>query len=118
MTISVSERSTGSALGFVVSGDVTKADYDEVLVPAVASALEQHDTVKVMLDLTDFRWEKAGAWGADLHFGHEYHERIARMAIVGHKKWEERLAHLAAPFCAKEAAYFDDQDAAWAWLRG
>ncbi len=53
-----------------------------------------------------------------MHFGHEYHEKIARMAIVGHKKWEQHLAHLAAPFYAKESAYFDDQDAAWAWLRG
>ncbi len=61
MAISVSDRSVGNALGLVVSGDVTKADYDEVLVPAVASALEQHDTVSVMLDLTGFRWETVGA---------------------------------------------------------
>jgi len=111
MTITQSDRSTGDTLGFVVAGDVTKADYD-VLTPAVESAVEEHGTVKLMLDLTDFRWEKIGAWGADLHFGREFHEKVARMAIVGHKKWEERLAHLATPFCAQEAASFDDQDAA------
>lgn len=74
--------------------------------------------MKLMLDLTDFRWERVGAWGADLRFGHEFHEEVARRAIVGHTKWEEHLAHLAAPFYAQQAAYFDDQDAAWAWLRG
>jgi hypothetical protein len=116
MTITQSDRSTGDTLGFVVSGDVTKADY-EVLTPAVEAAVEEHGTVKLMLDLTDFRWEKVGAWGADLHFGHEFHEKVARMAIVGNKKWEERLAHLASPFYAQEAAYFEDEDAAWAWLR-
>ncbi|MCK8607898.1 STAS/SEC14 domain-containing protein [Agromyces sp. C10] len=85
------------------------------MTPAVEAAVEEHGEVKLMLDLTDFRWEKVGAWGADLRFGHEFHEKVARMAIVGHKKWEERLAHLA--FYAREAAYFEDPDAAWAWLR-
>ncbi|GAA4063771.1 SpoIIAA family protein [Agromyces indicus] len=116
MTITQSDRSSGDILGFVVSGDVTKADYD-VLTPAVEAAVEEHGEVKLMLDLTDFRWEKVGAWGADLRFGHEFHEKVARMAIVGHKKWEERLALLASPFYAREAAYFEDPDAAWAWLR-
>ncbi|WP_400994835.1 STAS/SEC14 domain-containing protein [Agromyces sp. GXQ0307] len=116
MTITQSDRSSGNILGFVVSGDVTRADYD-VLTPAVAAAVEEHGTVKLMVDLTDFTWEKIGAWGSDLNFGHEFHEKIDRMAIVGNKKWEEYLARLASPFYAKEAAYFDDQDAAWAWLR-
>ena len=116
MTITRSDRSTGDTLGFVVSGDVTKADYD-LMTPAVEAAVEEHGTVKLLLDVTDFRWEKVDAWGADLHFGHEFHEKVARMALVGNKKWEEWLAHLATPFYAKEAAYFEDQDAAWAWLR-
>lgn len=46
-------------------------------------------------------------------FGREFHEKVARMTIVGPKKWEERLANLASPFYAQEAAYFEDQDAAW-----
>lgn len=45
------------------------------------------------------------------------HEKVAHMALVGNKKWEEWLAHLATPFFATEAAYFEDQDAAWAWLK-
>jgi len=75
MTITRSERSTGDTLGFHVSGDVTKADYD-VLTPAVAAAVDQHGSVNLMLDLTDFHWEKVSAWGADLRFGHEYHDKI------------------------------------------
>jgi hypothetical protein len=115
MTITRSERSTGNTLGFHVSGDVTKADYD-VLTPAVAAAVDQHGSVNLMLDLTDFHWEKVSAWGADLHFGHEYHDKIARLAIVGDRKWEEHLTHICTPFYAKDAKYFEDDTAAWTWL--
>lgn len=41
------------------------------------------------------------------------------MAIVGDKKWQKWATHLAAPFYAREAQYFDAEDAesAWAWAR-
>ncbi len=38
------------------------------------------------------------------------------MAIVGDKRWEEHLAHLAKPFYAEDSAFFADADDAWAWL--
>jgi hypothetical protein len=117
MTITRSDRSTGDTLGFHVSGDVTKADYD-VLTPAVAAAVDQHGSVNLMLDLTDFHWEKVSAWGADLRFGHEYHDKIDRLAIVGDRKWEEHLTHICTPFYAKNARYFEDEAAAWTWLDG
>lgn len=115
MTITRSDRSAGSTLGFEVSGEVTRDDY-RVLTPAVEAVVEQHGTVNLLLDLTGFRWEKVSAWGADLHFGHELHDKIARMAIVGDKKWEQHLAHLATPFYARDAEYFDNDDDAWEWL--
>jgi len=115
MAITTMERSGGSTLGFKVSGDVTKADY-AVLTPAVEKAVAQHGTVNVLLDLTDFHWEKVSAWGADLHFGHECHDKIDRMAIVGDKKWEKHLASLASPLYAKNSKYFDNDAEAWAWL--
>ena len=109
------DRSSGRVVGFTVSGDVAKADYD-VLNQGVESALSESDTASVLLDLTGFHWEKVEAWGADLAFGHTYRKRIDRMAIVGDKKWEEHLAHLAKPFYAEDSAFFADADDAWAWL--
>lgn len=109
------DRSQGNTLGFAVSGDVTKADYD-VLVPAVEAALTDADSVRLLLDMTEFHWEKVGAWGADLSFGHEFHQKIARMALVGNKNWERHLAHLAQPFYAVETAFFEDADQAWTWV--
>ena len=111
-------QSSKNVLGFKASGDVTKADY-QTMVPAVEAALQEHDSVRVLLDLTEFKWEKAEAWGTDLKFGHDFHKKISKMAIVGDKTWEEWLTKVAAPFYAVEAKFFqsDDVDSAWAWLR-
>ncbi|MFV0458357.1 MAG: STAS/SEC14 domain-containing protein [Actinomycetales bacterium] len=108
-------RSHDNILGFGVEGDVTKEDY-QVLVPAVQAALESHATVSLLLDLVGFHWEKVSAWGADLRFGATYHDKIARMAIVGDHTWEKWLAKLADPFYARQAQYFTTHDEAWAWL--
>ncbi len=109
------ERSAGDKLGFVVSGDVTKADY-ETLVPAVDAAIEAHGSVSLLLDLAGFHWERISAWGVDLRFGRDHHDSIARVAIVGDKQWERHLASLAAPYYAREARLFETDDDAWDWL--
>jgi hypothetical protein len=112
------DQSSGNVLGFKVSGDVVKADYD-TLVPAVEAALKTNGKVMVLLDMTEFKWEKAEAWGADLKFGHEFHHKISKMAIIGDKNWEKWLTKLAEPFYAKEAKFFypEETDRAWAWMR-
>jgi hypothetical protein len=54
-----------------------------------------------------------------MKFGHDYHEKITKMAIVGDKKWEKWLTKLVDPFYASQAKYFHttEMDAAWDWLR-
>ncbi len=108
-------NSVGSTIGFRVSGVVEKSDY-EVLVPAVESAVADHGTIQLLLDLSDFDKEKLSAWGSDLAFGREFRKNIAKLAIVGDGVAEKLAAAAAAPFYAREAKRFDDQDAAWAWL--
>jgi SpoIIAA-like len=109
------DRDGGAVLGFRAVGDVTAADY-EILTPAVQAAVEQYQSVRLLLDLTDFGWEKVEAWGADLRFGQQFRHAIERMAIVGDRRWERWLAHLAAPLYAQQAQFFTDVDEAWAWL--
>ena len=73
----------------------------------------------MFFNLTGFKWEKIDASVADLKFGHTFHEKIQRMAIVGEKTWEKRITHRARPFYAKEAKYFQSADMAkaWSWLK-
>lgn len=107
--------SHGAVLGFRVTGDVTAEDYGE-LEPAVRAAVDEHGSVRLLLDLVDLHGEKLEAWGSDLRFGAHFRHVIERMAIVGDHAWERWLTRLAEPFYARDAQYFTEQDAAWAWL--
>ena len=111
-------ESSGNVIGFKPIGDITKADYD-VLVPEVESLVQQEGDIRVLMDMTGFKWEKVEAWGADWKLGRDFHQKISKMAIVGDKTWEKWLAKVAAPFYAVEAKFFhpEETDKAWAWLR-
>ena len=115
--IETMERSTDSVLGYKISGDMTKSDY-QTLVPAVEAAIKEQGSISLLLDMTDFKWEKVSAWSADLNFGKQFHDSIDKMAIVGNKSWEKHLTKLAQPYYAKEAQYFETDDDAWGWLTG
>jgi hypothetical protein len=109
------ERSEKNVLGFRAVGDITKEDYS-TLGTAVEEAVDEYGDIDLVLDLTDFKWEKVEAWGADLHFGHEYHDKIEKMALVGDHSWVKFLAKIADPFYAKEAEWFAETADAWKWV--
>jgi hypothetical protein len=111
------KRSSGNTIGFKISGTVTKDDY-AIMLPAVEALVERGGDINLLLDLSEFHWEKISAWGADIGFGTTYRKKIDKMAIVGDKKWQKWLSSLADPFYAREAEYFHtaDAEAAWAWL--
>ena len=111
-------ESSGSVVGYKVLGKVTPQDYQQ-LEPEIQALVKQNDDgVCLLLDLQEFAGEEAKAWLPDLKFGHRFHDKIVKMAIVGDKRWEKWLTALADPFYAKEAKYFhtDEKDQAWAWL--
>jgi len=110
-------QSSGSVVGYKFSGTITREDY-ETFVPQVQALVEQEGSINMLLDLEEFEWEKISAWGEDMKFGHDYHEKIAKMAIVGDKKWEKWLTKLVDPFYASKAKYFNttEMDAAWDWV--
>ncbi len=112
-------ESAGAVVGYKIVGKVTAADYAQ-LNPEVQALVDQYDDdVCMLLDLQAFAGEEVKAWLPDLKFGHRFHDKIARMAIVGDKRWEKWLTALVDPFYAKEARFFhpEEIDAAWAWLR-
>lgn len=112
------DESSENVLGFKLTGDITKSDY-ETMVPEIEAAVKEYGNGSLLLEMTDFKWEKVEAWGADMKFGRDYHKKISKMAIVGDKEWEKWLTKLAAPFYAVEANFYyaDDKDSAWVWLR-
>ncbi len=115
--IETMEQSDANVLGYRCVDEITKDDY-ATLTPAVESAIKQYGTVRILMDLTEFKWEKVNAWGKDLGFGKQFHDKIERMAIVGHGSFGKHLTQLAQPFYAQEAEFFTDSDSAWTWVKG
>ena len=109
------ERSTDAVLGYKMSGDVTRADF-QTLNPAVEAAIKANGSISLLFDLTGLHFEKASAWGSNLDFGKKYGDSVEKLAVVGDKGWERHVTKLAEPYYAKEAKYFDTDDDAWAWL--
>ena len=105
-------QSEDNVLGYRVIGDVTKEDSSD-LTPTVEAAIKKYGAIRLLFDLSDFKWEKVDAWGSDLGFGKEFKDKIERMALVGNRSWGKYLTQLAAPFYAQEAEWFSEGDVAW-----
>ncbi len=82
-------------LAFVYKGNVTKADYDAVLVPAVVKALETQKKLRVYCELkSDFSGLDAGAVWEDLKVGIGHLTRWERVAVVTDIGWIEQMTRL------------------------
>ncbi len=114
--IETMDQSEDNVLGYRCVGEITKDDY-ATLTPAVESAIKSYGTIRLLFDLTEFKWEKVNAWGNDLDFGKEFHDKIERMALVGDASYGDKLTKLAQPFYAQEAKFFSDSDSAWTWVK-
>jgi hypothetical protein len=110
--------SSGPVVGYKVVGKVTVEDYQQ-LDPAIQALVDQYDDLCLLLDMQEFAGEEVKAWLPDLRFGHRFHDKIDKMAIVGDKRWQKWLTALADPFYANDAKFFhpEETDQAWAWLR-
>ena len=85
----------------------------------VKAVVDAQGSVRLLLDMEQFRWEKINAWGADLKFGKTYRKQIDKLAIVGDKKYEKLIAKIAEPYYAREARLFNlaNIEDAWTWVK-
>ena len=111
-------ESSGNVLGFRFIGTITVDDFKKIE-SEVNALVQKEGNVRLLFNLTGFKWEKIDALVADLKFGHKFHEKIQKLAVTGDKTWEKWITNLALPFYAKEAKYFPSADMtkAWSWLR-
>ena len=77
-----------NVLAFVCSGQVTKAEYDTVLVPVVKAALKTHDKLRVYYETApEFRGIAPGAVWEDFKVGMQHLTRWERIAVVTDVNW-------------------------------
>jgi hypothetical protein len=84
-----------NVLAFVCKGRVTKADYDDVLVPAVLHALKKHAKVRLYYETAaDFAGMDPEAMWEDFTIGMEHLTRWERVAVVTDIDWIKQATRL------------------------
>jgi len=76
-------------------GQVTKEDYERILVPAVLEALKRHDKIRLFYKTSaNFTGYDAGAIWEDLKIGVEQPTRWERVAVVTDVDWIVQMMRL------------------------
>ena len=99
-------------------GTLTHEDYEKIN-PMIDSALigVKEPKVKVLLDASELEgWELRAAWD-DFKLGLKHGNEFSKIAIVGHKQWQEVVSKVASWFMTGEVKYFESADNAVEWLQ-
>lgn len=105
-------------LSMKARGTLTHQDY-QIITPMIESALDEvkNPKINVYFDCTELTgWDAHGAWD-DFKIGLKYGNKFERIALVGHKKWQEYAAKIGTWFISGEAKFFENAEEAVAWLR-
>ena len=117
MAITLSEYDGGKVLEVQVRGKFTHDDYLQ-FAPRFEALLKQHEKLNVLFHMVDFHgWEVAAIWD-DIKFDVKHFSDIARLAMVGDKKWEKGMSVFCRPFTGAKIRYFDSSalSQARAWV--
>jgi hypothetical protein len=111
-------------LGFRVTGDVQREDYDQVLAPELERAIAAGDGLRTLYLIEKFKEIEPSALWADakvgFNLGIRHHEAWVRSAIVTDIEWMARATRLFAWMIPGEARVFPviELDQAKAWVAG
>jgi len=109
-------------LGFRFTDDISRRDYESVLIPAVKEVIDGGGDLRVVVQVgPDFDELEAGAVWADLKTGVRYgighHKAWRRMALVTDVEWMVKAVALLGWMAPGELKLFDldDLDDAIEW---
>lgn len=111
-------ESTETTIGFKISGEVTKEDYDSLL-PRLDEAIEAHGKINLLVVVEDFDFKGFDAAKADFKFGTHQYRQVEKAAFVSDKRWLEWAIKVMDPFTRRtEEKIFEPNqlEKAWAWI--
>jgi hypothetical protein len=123
MIESLSDMPPGT-LGFRVTGEVQREDYDKVLAPELERAVAAGEGLRTLYLIEKFKEVEPSALWADakvgFNLGVRHHEAWVRSAIVTDIDWMARATRLFAWMIPGEAQVFPVSalDEAKAWVAG
>jgi len=106
MAVAIDEQTHDGILVVHVSGKLSKEDY-EMFVPELERRINEHDKVRMLVDMEDFHGWDAGALWEDTKFAARHYQDIDRLALVGEKAWQKGMAMFCKPFTGAEIRYFE-----------
>ena len=105
-------------LEFTCRGKLTHSDYN-FIIPMAEAALPNIDdsVVRALVDVREFEGWEPRALLDELKFDFKHRRDFDRIAVVGHKRWEEWMTNLFGWFMSGDLQYFEDRHAALDWLQ-
>jgi SpoIIAA-like len=110
-----------NVIALVAKGQVTKKDYQEVVIPRVESALKKHTRVRLYYELgSQFSGIDPGAMWEDLKVGVEHLTRWERVALVTDLDWIRHMVNAFRFIMPGQLRVFPTAQAAEAraWILG
>jgi hypothetical protein len=112
-------------LGFRISGEVSRDDYEQVLIPALREVIEGGGEIRCFCQVgPEFEGYEAGAMWEDLKTGFDYgvghHSSWKRLALVTDVEWIRHAAALFGWMAPGEMKTFAlaEAEQARAWVAG
>ncbi|MDZ7841425.1 MAG: STAS/SEC14 domain-containing protein [Gammaproteobacteria bacterium] len=100
-----------------VSGQLQESDF-HVLTPQVEQVLEDHASVRMLIQLSGFEgWSPGAAW-EDGRLGIRHYADFERFAVVGDGRRDEWVTRLSKPFMLADVRFFEpgESNKALAWI--
>lgn len=96
--ITVMKNISPFVAGFTASGEVTKTDYENVMIPRIEEVYKKHGHIHFLFELrTDVGNFTTAAWWKDLMIGLRHFSRWKKMAIVSDQKLVEKMSDWISP---------------------
>ncbi len=102
---------------FKAIGKLTHEDYEKIS-PVIDTTLENivDPKVNILVDIEELEgWELRAAWD-DLKLGLKHGKEFNKIAIYGHKSWQELASKIGSLFVSGEVKSFESMNEAIKWL--
>lgn len=113
------EQSSGNLLAVRASGKLTRADYEQTLVPRLEELIGRFGRVRALFLMDEgFRgWTLSAAW-ANTRMDFRLRHGMEKVAMVGAPCWEEWCVRLSRLVVKGDLRLFgrDQRQQAWQWL--
>ena len=81
-------ESSNNLIYIKASGEVTAADYETVLIPAIDESLKQHDKLRMVFEIgPDMSGFSAGAMWEDAKVGMNHLTQFEKLAVITDHSW-------------------------------